>query len=99
MVAIIVDSVTFPLTEKQNKKYMNSVRFQSQIRQGRGEYNKLQSQSSQSLGLVPSICQRQLLAREACILAAELSRLTKLHYVSKGDGREWFRYRFQTSRF
>ena len=78
---------------------MNSVRFPSQIRQGRGEYNRFQSQSSQSLGWVPKIRQGQVLAIEACILIAERSKLTKLRYVSMGGGREWFRYRFQTSKF
>ena len=78
---------------------MNSVRFPSQIRQGRGEYNRFRSQSSQSLGWVPKICQGQVLAIEVCILVAELSKLTKLRYVSKGGGRGWFHYRFQTSRF
>ena len=93
-----MDSVTFPLIEKK-RKYMNSVRFPFQICQGRGEYNRFRSQSSQNLGWVPKIRHGQVLAIEACILVAELFKLTKLRYVSKGGGTEWFHYRFQTSRF
>ena len=78
---------------------MNSVRFPAQIRQGRGECNRFRSRSSQSLGSGPKIHKGQVLAIGVCILVAELSKLTKLRYVSKGGGSEWFRYKFQTSRF
>ena len=78
---------------------MNSFRFPSQLCQGRGEYSRFRSQSSQSREWVPKIRQGEVLAIEACILVAELSKLTKLRYVSKGGGREWFPYMFQTRRF
>ena len=72
----------------------------TRIREGREECSRFFS-----LGVVrilnrrPESFSRYVLAIGAYILVAELSKLTTLHYVSKEGGREWFRYRFQTSRF
>jgi len=62
-------------------------------------WNRFRVQSSQGFGQVSRIRQEQALVIEGCIQVSGLSKLTNIHYESRGDEREWFRYRCQTSKF